>query len=812
MTKSPPHNERDRLLALQRYELMDTPPEAVYDDITALAAQICGTPIALISLLDDARQWFKSRVGLEAEETPRDIAFCDHAIRGDDLFVVSDAASDERFRNNPLVTTDPNIRFYAGMPLTCRDGFNLGTLCVIDRESRDLTPEQEVALTALARQVVLQFELRYSLAQEQKVREELYAQFEERSALEVAQRKARQFLRGVLDALRDHIAIVDQRGDIIDVNDAWREFALSNGGSSTLLDVGVGANYLEVCDKADRDKTGDDQAKQVARALRAVLNAGEDKEHSIEYPCHAPGEKRWFVARISPLQVEGQQYAVVSHHNITARKLAEDETRALNVNLEERVNVRTRQVEAAYQRLSDSERRFRQLFEGAAVGLAIIDAEMHIQDCNAAFGGLLGGAPHSLIGRALPKSLHTKDLAEFEAMNAALVGGESVRLVRDLRFKRSDGATVWVTSSAIAIRDGEGAYLRTLILVQDISARKLVEYERDQFFERSADMFALIGFDGTLQRFNPKFCAVLGFDQDELAGKQYIDLIVPEQRARVQHLFAGLLERSRLDMPWLDMRMKLKSGGERTVRWTVAIWREERRVISVGHDVTDTLQQKEALKALTNRLNQIREQERSRISREIHDHLGQLLTALKMDLSLLDRDLNSASRRDGQTLQADVSAMIGLVDETLQSVRRIAQELRPEILDVLGLAAAVEWQAQEFQDRSDTVCVVTQRDVPALSDVQVTELFRIVQEALTNVARHAAASRVEIGITGTGDGLELEIRDDGAGFDSRGGGELSLGLLGMRQRAESIGAKLTLESAIGEGTRICVQLPLGGEE
>jgi PAS domain S-box-containing protein len=148
-----PRNEVERLHALESYYILDTLAEDEFDRFTQLIAIICETPISLISLLDEKRQWFKSRVGLEVEQTPRDLAFCKHTILGDEMFQVKDATMDERFRNNDLVTGDPNIRFYAGFPLIDPDGYALGSLCVIDRVPRALTEPQERALKLLAEQI-----------------------------------------------------------------------------------------------------------------------------------------------------------------------------------------------------------------------------------------------------------------------------------------------------------------------------------------------------------------------------------------------------------------------------------------------------------------------------------------------------------------------------------------------------------------------------------------------------------------------------------------------------------------------------------
>jgi diguanylate cyclase (GGDEF)-like protein len=159
-----PPGEARRLEALRSYDVLDTEPEQVFDDLTQVAAVLCDTPIALVSLVDAQRQWFKARVGLDVTETPRELAFCAHAIlEPSRVFTVTDAHEDSRFSGNPLVTADPLIRFYAGVPLVSADGQALGTLCVIDRKPRELGQQQEEALRALARQVVSQLELRRGL-------------------------------------------------------------------------------------------------------------------------------------------------------------------------------------------------------------------------------------------------------------------------------------------------------------------------------------------------------------------------------------------------------------------------------------------------------------------------------------------------------------------------------------------------------------------------------------------------------------------------------------------------------------------------
>ena len=207
-----PANEKERLDALRRYEILDTICEQSFDDITLLATLICKTPIALISLVDEDRQWFKSRRGVTEEEMPRDTSFCAHAILQPDVFVVEDAQADPRFANSPLVMVAHKIRFYAGAPIISPDGYALGALCVEDQVSRNLSEYQKEALRALSRQVMAHLELRRTADCNRQIDSQSSSLVEALCASEMSYRR-------LFEAARDGVLILDyQTGRITDVN------------------------------------------------------------------------------------------------------------------------------------------------------------------------------------------------------------------------------------------------------------------------------------------------------------------------------------------------------------------------------------------------------------------------------------------------------------------------------------------------------------------------------------------------------------------------------------------------------------------
>lgn len=266
--------EADRLVALADYQILDTAAEPGFDDAVLVAAQLCDVPIALVSLVDDCRQWFKAAVGLAVPETPRDISFCGHAIREPELFVVEDATLDPRFANNPLVTGEPFIRFYAGAPLVTSDGLAIGTVCVLDHRPRTLTDDQRTALAALARQVMAQLELRRLLARQQEGEEHrrlLTGELEHRikNTLSVVQAIVSQSLRTATTPADARDAISARLVTLGRAHDLLTQASWTAAPIGTLVRAAVG-NYGE---DGARIRTSGPAIRLNARAALAISMA-----------------------------------------------------------------------------------------------------------------------------------------------------------------------------------------------------------------------------------------------------------------------------------------------------------------------------------------------------------------------------------------------------------------------------------------------------------------------------------------------------------------------------------------------------------
>jgi PAS domain S-box-containing protein len=507
------------------------------------------------------------------------------------------------------------------------------------------------------------------------------------------------FAHSTVNALSARIAILDERGTLLAVNRAWRDFARR---SAALMEKATeGANYLVVCDAATGDER--EQAAAFAAGIRAVVG-GEITEFSLEYPCPTPEGEGWFVGRVTRFREEGEIRVVVAHEEITARKQAEE-------------------------KLKRSEEWLRAIFEASRDGILVEDNELIVY-VNRAYTLLFGyDEPEELVGRHLSVVLSSMDRERMLEFGRRRVRGESTPYVYEFKGRRKDGALIDVEASvSTSIIDGK-PYITTAI--RDIAERKQAEEK----LRRSRDELELRVEERT----------------HELARANEV-------------LQAEIVERKRTE---------------------------------------------EARRELIRRLVTAQEEERGRIARELHDQMGQHLTALMLGLASLKEACQDQPLADDRLRQLQ-----RLTNELGQEVHHLAWELRPTALDDWGLQTALSNYVEEWSERYSipvdfhSIGLDQGRLTP---EIEAT-IYRAAQEALTNILRHAEARRVSLILERRQDHVIAIFEDDGHGFDTEAVMDTTrtqrwLGLLGMKERVALVGGTLQVESTLGAGTTLFVRIP-----
>jgi PAS domain S-box-containing protein len=360
------------------------------------------------------------------------------------------------------------------------------------------------------------------------------------------------------------------------------------------------------------------------------------------------------------------------------------------------------------------------------------------------------------------------------------------------------------------------------VFATDITERRQAEAERAQLaaiVRASDDAIIAETLDGIVLSWNQGAARMYGYTAEEIVGSPISRLIPPDRPDELSGILQRLARGEHLDH-YETTRVR-KDGQRIDVSLTISPIRDASGNVSaasiIARDTTErnrvedaTRQSQQQLRALSAHLQTIREEERTRIAREIHDQLGQVLTGLKMELSLLEESWSESAPRDARTLnQKAFQRMRSLVDGSIEAVRKIATELRPMVLDNLGLSAAIEWQAEEFLRISGIPCEVSlPEDEMSLDRDTSTALFRILQESLTNIVRHAKASRASIRLWNENHTTVLQVQDNGVGIPAHViAGPTSFGLLSMKERALMLGGTVDVTSGPGAGTAIVVRVP-----
>ncbi|MDQ3206867.1 MAG: PAS domain S-box protein, partial [Pseudomonadota bacterium] len=618
-------SESSRLEALRDLGVLDSAPEEAFDDLAKLAAIVCQVPIALVSLVDSDRQWFKARCGLDAQETPRDVAFCAHAIQQPALFEVPDATLDPRFADNPLVTGEPHIRFYAGVPLSGSQGYRYGTLCVIDVKPRLLTEEQRDGLTRLARRASDALETR---------RRQRRAEAREST------------LTQLLEAMPDGVVTCDAEGLLGEFSRTARDW---HGVDPRALPPEEWAEYFDLY-RADGDVLLTTDEVPLLRALQG------EHVREAEIVIRAAGQP----ARIVRCNGEAVRAAdgtllgaVCIMYDVTRLKAAEDTARL------------------------ESER-FADAFAAAAQGMALVSLEGRWLETNDALCEMFGYSRDELLAIDFQRLTHPDDLQSDLQLVTDLLLGRKQRYQMEKRYIHRTGAVIHAHLSVSLVRDAMGRPLHFVSQLQDFTQRYQAERrlrESEQKFrsvlEHTHDAFVACDDAGAIIEWNRAAEVTFGWQRSEVIGRLLDEVIVPP-RMREAHRggMARFLETGESHV--LDQRLQLpawhRAGYEFPVELTISMLHVgDRQVFSAFlHDITARVRLNDSLAATATQL------------RTITDNVPALIAHVGPDLRY-----RFVNRAHAEFFGREPEALVGLHMRDVQGAE-LYEIIEPKIAQVMS--------------------------------------------------------------------------------------------------------------------------------
>ena len=469
--------------------------------------------------------------------------------------------------------------------------------------------------------------------------------------------------------------------------------------------------------------------------------------------------------------------------------------------------------------LRETQERYRELVDKAGVAIMIDDEEGDIVFFNDRFAELHGYPVEDMKEQSVDSLVHPDDVERVRRYHRQRMEGVETPSRYEFKGLKKDGSIIYLEVDVVALEEGD-KIVGTRSYFWDVSERKWVEEalreseERYRaIFEQAADTIVLVDPDtGELSEFNDRAYENLGYTRQEFEKLKLPDFEIIESEEEVaEHIQRILREGSDVfdtkhrtkDNEIRDIQVSSRAISLRGKDYIQSMWRD----ITEHKRFEEELKQShEQLRMLSARIQSTREEERSNIAREIHDELGQNLTAIKMDLSWLRKELLPSQG----ALVGKTESVSKLVDDTIQRVKRISAELRPGLLDDLGIAAAVEWQAGEFEKVSGIECgLVLDPEELLLDQERSTAIFRVFQEILSNVARHSEATKVEVSLKAESERVILEVSDNGRGITKEElSSPTSLGILGMRERAAQLGGEFKIAGKKGKGTTVTLRFPL----
>ena len=816
-------NEAARLKALEGYGILDTAPEAEFDDTVSIAAEICGVPMALISLVDDSRQWFKAALGIAVTETSREIAFCAHAIQQDDVMIVEDATRDARFAANPLVTGEPNLRFYAGAQLVTPDGFALGTLCVLDSKARSLSPTQVIALRALARQVITQLELRRALA--------LQRAQEERNRL-------------ILDSAVDYAIIsIDLHGLVT----SWNE------GARRILGWTAAEMHGRRCDDFF---TAEDRASGVPeREMGEALTYGRGSDE--RWHLRKDGSRFFASGEMMPLTDEQQ-------NPVGFLKILRDQT---NRHLAARTQPALLELGDRLSRMHEADDMafvaadiLGRTLHAAAAGYGTVDmdaTELTIQRGWTAAGTQ---AAKSEMSVSLERGAYTDALKDGKALviddlpadqrgtitslsdqglramicTPLMEQGRLVALffVVDGPSRAWDPAEVAFvrevaerTRLAIERRRAEFHYRELAAsLESQVEARLL---ERNRLWSSTSDLMGTAGFDGYLKEINPAWTRLLGWDEATLLSLPLREVVEPGDHAGTQRMF----DRLSAGDPVLDYvnSLRAQDGSSRTVNWSAVpdgdVFYMVGRDITAQRDMEERLRQSQKMEAIGQLTGGIAHDFnnllagilgavaliRMRFKSGRHDSIEQFIDAAersaKSAASLTERLLAFSRRQSLDARPCDVNKLIEGMQDLLRPTLGEAVNLRTALSPNLWPAVS---DANQLENAILNLCINARDAMAGGGRLSIETTNTRLDPSHAWRAEVQGGDYVAINVADTGCGMAPDVvaRAFDPFFTTKPIGQgTGLGLSMIYGFAKQSGGHVRIDSEVGRGTTITLYLP-----
>lgn len=548
--------------------------------------------------------------------------------------------------------------------------------------------------------------------------------------------------------------------------------------------------------------------------LIELNNLGLDLDYEEKIKCAS----NYLKECLAPFEVK-----LGSYRNVI--KELEDKNELLEKEIESR--------KEAQEELFRSKEYFQSLIENAQDIITVMDHSGIIRFMSPAIERILGYGHGELIGRDAFQYVHENDVQEVKKLFEEVVSTPDHTATAEFRFMHKCNGWVFLESIAKNVEDSHDGPI-VVVNSRDVTERKhaIQKLEDHKIQLSKAQKIAKVGswewYPETGEvNWSDEMARIYGFDPDEFDRdyQTFSDHQHPEDRQRMEKKIKQTLEEKGSFV--VEHRIIRPDGEQRILQGRGEVVTDENgevvKMIGTGQDITEQkeTEQKlrdysEQLRNLSEKIERAREDERIRIARQVHDELGQMLTVLKMDVSMMRGELQKHVSKDIlDYFNSQAAKVLDRINVIIKSVQRITTELRPEVLDDLGLKEAIDWQAGEFEKTFDIKTDYTSYvdDTDFLNDEKSTTLFRIFQETLTNVARHAEASQVDIVLKKENEILYLIISDDGVGItEDQKTASSSLGIIGMRERTQYLGGDMKIEGEQGEGTTVILQLPVNGDQ